>query len=343
VTKTPEPVKVEPEPVPEPLPRVEPPEPIPDAIGTEPISGEPGQEKVLYLFLPKEEDEDLRSKKVRFYVELPFAVPDIEVEEVREGERPDVSQDIRTYPSVTIFDKVFEGLPPVKQILAEIRSRKREGRGPAPMRTLLPGMRSRKEQAPDGQEATWQGGWPRAKPHVVEPDTIKHEHHKGQKKEHAHTISAPALKPKLHYSYLVEEDETRAFEAFKAVMKEGAKGLCVTRPPVRRVKDEFGLESAEFLLLSTSDIPREGQHSSKDMDGLAKKLEAFMEKNDPSVVLIDRSEVLVSTAGFDEFVKLVHRLNEGLESYKCCVLVQMDPHALKENEARALRRELTKL
>ena len=68
-----------------------------------------------------------------------------------------------------------------------------------------------------------------------------------------------------------------------------------------------------------------------------------MEANETSAIILDRSEVLIEAAGFDAFVKLVHRLNEGLENCKCCLLIQMDSHLVKENELRSLRRELTRL
>jgi hypothetical protein len=91
-----------------------------------------------------------------------------------------------------------------------------------------------------------------------------------------------------------------------------------------------------------SDTPREGQHPAKDLVGLAKRIEAFMEANDTSAVLLDRSDVLLSTAGLDALIMLVHRLNEVLEICKSCVLVQMDTQAVRETDLRALRRELTK-
>jgi tetratricopeptide (TPR) repeat protein len=316
----------------------------PEPPAPEPQAAKPAPEEVkLYLFMPKEEDEELRAMKVKLYVELPFAAPDIEVEEIKEGERPDLAKDVVSYPSVMLFGKVHKGIPPVKELLAEMRSKQRDSRGPAPMRALIPGGgRARRQPARSAGPSGADIGT-----HMVE------ERGSGQETPAAapepRSIAPPGLVPrpvavpKFHYSYLVEgEDDSRAFEALKAVMASGAKGLCVTRPPVRRIKDEFGLEGAEFLLLSTSDVPREGQHLAKDLDGLAKKIEAFMEASDSSAVLLDRSEVLLGAAGLDAFVRLVHRLNESLEICKCCLLVQMDTHTIKEADLRALRRELTK-
>ena len=290
------------------------------------ISKAPPEEIKLYLFMPKQEDDVLRAQKVKLYVELPFAAPDVEVEEIKEGERPDLAKDITSYPSVMFLGKVYQGIPPIKDLIAELRTKQRELRGPAPMRALLP------------------GGKPRSRPvhppvvAKVEPET----YWGGKGTPTVAEVPKPAA-PKFHYSYIIEgEDDIRAYEAFKEMLTSGAKGLCITRPPVRRIKDQFGLESTEFLLLSTSDVPREGQISAKDLDGLAKKIEAFMEANETSAVLLDRSEVLVAAGGLDAFVKLVHRLNEGLENCKSCILVQMDSHMMKENELRVLRRELTK-
>jgi hypothetical protein len=198
-----------------------------------------------------------------------------------------------------------------------------------PKRQAQPSVRAKPE---GGAEGFWTG----------KRDTISKVEPKSE--QAPVTPATPAASPKFHYSYIIEsEDDTRAFEAFKNVLSQGAKGLCITRPPVRRIKDQFGLEAAEFLLLSTADTPREGQHPVKDLDGLTKKIETFMEANQTSIVLLDRSEVLINSAGVDAFIKLVHTLNEVLENCRCCILVQMDSHTMKENDLRVLRRELTKL
>ena len=320
-----------------------PPEEAPKAPEPAPPVEKPAAEEVkLYLFMPKEEDEELRAQKVKLYVELPFAAPDIEVEEVKEGDRPDLSKDVASYPSVMLFGKVHKGIPSVKELLAEMRSRQRESRGPAPMRALIPG--GGRARRPTGK-AAGPSGADIGKHMVDERVSVQETHEAPEPKGMAPAglVPRPAAVPKFHYSYLLEgDDDARAFEALKAAMATGAKGLCVTRPPVRRIKDEFGLEGAEFLLLSTADAPREGQHPAKDLDGLAKKVEAFMEASGTSAVLLDRADVLLGAAGLDAFVRLVHRLNEGLETCNCCVLVQMDPHTVRESDLRAIRRELTK-
>ena len=313
-------------------------------VAPEPIAqptAEAHEELKLILFMPKEEDEALRAQKVKLYVELPFAVPDVDVEEIIEGNDHERAKGIETYPSVMFMGKVFKGIPAAKELSAELRSRQKDVRGPAPKRALIGMGAAPRRQSPavvktkpepTGAEGFWTGkreNYPKVEPKRQPEET---------------TLPKPVDSPKFHYSYIIEgEDDARAFEAFKGILSQGAKGLCVTRPPVRRIKDQFGLETADFLLLSTSDTPREGQHHAKDLDGLAKKIEAFMAANPISSVLLDRSEFLINVAGVDAFVKLIHTLNEILDNCRCCVLVQMDSHTMKDNDLRVLRRELTKL
>jgi|GEM_PF-1941177 len=314
--------------------------PVPEPV--QQPTAEAHEELKLILFMPKEEDEALRAQKVKLYVELPFAIPDVDVEEVIEGADPERSKDIETYPSVMFMGKVFKGIPAAKELSVELRARQKDVRGPAPKRALIgmggvPKRQStppapRPKPEPRGTEGFWTGkreNYPKVEP-KSEPAPV--------------TPAKPADSPKFHYSYIIEgEDDARAFEAFKGLVAQGAKGMCITRPPVRRIKDQYGLEAAEFLLLSTADTPREGQHQAKDLEGLVKKIEAFMEANQTSIVLLDRSEMLINAAGVDAFVKLIHTLNEVLENCRCCILVQMDSHTMKDNELRVLRRELTKL
>lgn len=260
----------------------------------------------IYLFIPDEKDEDetFRRQKVRFYVELPFVAPDLDVVEIRKGENHELSSKISDYPSVLLLGKVFPGIPSAKDLSDEIKALSRGPRKKAPTR---------------------------------KPETLK-----------VPTKKAPAPaktgKAKFHYSYLMEgEDHAAAYRMVHDIMSKGAKAMVVTRPPIRKIKDEFGLDDAEFLLISTSESPRKGQHPVQDLDELGRQIEAFMETNEKSIVLLDRAELMMKHAGFDRFLRMVHILNECIDACQSILLVPMDSHLVGKMEMRTLRRELSKI
>jgi tetratricopeptide (TPR) repeat protein len=281
----------------------------------------PEEPKVL-LFMPRDEDDALRRQKVRFFVELPFVAPELEVEEVREGERTELASKmgVTEYPSLALYGRIFPGIPSAKDLADLARAQRKRRR---------PGKEVKKD--PGKAKAA-----PKKKAKPKEPAA--------ETKVPTAPVTVKGEKVDFHYSYLLE-DEThdRAVEIFKGILDRGAKGLCVTRPPTRKLKDRFGHEDIEFLLLSTSDPPRKGQHFVKNIKEIGEQIESFMDRHGTSVVLIDRAQVLIQHATFDGFLRMIHMLNECLDHCKSCLLVPLDPHLIGNMEMRTLRRELTKL
>jgi len=301
---------------------------IPKEPALEPPTTEllvPTEVPKVYLFTPPNETDAFRRQKVRFFVELPFIAPEIEVEEITQGVRDDLADEwsVTEYPSLVMFGKVFPGLPSVKDLVDVLRSRKKE----------LEAVTGKAKVVKVPQKA--------APPKVTK--VREKEPHSPPVEAVPGKVTAPG-KVKFHYSYAVEEEgHERSYTLFKEMVDRGAQGLVITRPPVRKLKDKFGIEDAEFYLISTSDEPRKGQYRVKDLEDLAHQIEIFMESQGTSVVLLDRSEVILKHVGFDRFLKMLHGLNECLDSCKSCLIMPLDPHLIGNIEMRTLRRELTQL
>jgi tetratricopeptide (TPR) repeat protein len=284
----------------------------------------PPEAPKVYLFMPPSENDALRRQKVRFFVELPFIAPEVEVEEITQGVRDDLANEwgVTEYPSLVLFGKVFPGLPSVKDLTDVLRSHRME-------LEAVTGKAKAVKAPPKPMPAKVANVEPK-------PSSEKVDQAPAKKK-------APA-RLKYHYSYAVEEEgHDRSYTVFKEMLDRSAKGLVVTRPPVRKLKDQFGIGDAEFYLISTADEPRKGQYRIKDLEDLTHQIEIFMESHDTSVVLLDRVEVIIGHASFDRFLRMLHALNECLDSCQSCLIVPLDPHLIGNIEMRTLKRELTPL
>jgi hypothetical protein len=149
------------------------------------------------------------------------------------------------------------------------------------------------------------------------------------------------LKP--HYIYLLKTKKSdKAFALFKKMTGSGFRGLCVTRPPLKRITDEYGLSNIEIIAMARSKV-RPGYLLAGDIEGLEKRIEEFVENNEKTVILLDRLEFLTLHNPFQRIMGLVHFLNECVDGATSCAIICVDKETLSEKQQSLLFRETTTL
>lgn len=144
-------------------------------------------------------------------------------------------------------------------------------------------------------------------------------------------------------SYLVvDESPSLSFEVFRDLVTHGYQGLCITRLPPKRVRDEFGLEKTPVLWLSRVS-PEKDAMRPWPLEGISIAVEHFISTGEKTVVLLDGLEYIISHNDFQSSLTLLHDLNERMAMEDSILIVPLDPDALDEKEFALIRRDLVEL
>lgn len=133
--------------------------------------------------------------------------------------------------------------------------------------------------------------------------------------------------------YLIKEKTpTLSHNVFTDLIKNGYRGLALSRTPEKEFKKNFNVEF-EFLLFSESGRKKSiTPHSER----IEKVINNQLRK---SVILIDRFDYLIIKNGFKETLKFVFRLNEITYLKNLVVILSVDPTILPKHNIRSLEKE----
>ncbi len=130
-----------------------------------------------------------------------------------------------------------------------------------------------------------------------------------------------------------------SYSVFGHMVKEGLRGLCVTRQYPDRVRRERNLPDIRIIWLSHT--PGEDYHNPTALGILTKAICKFIEDSGgEAVVLIDGLEYLMVNNGFLQTLMFVEQINEFVMQRKATVLFPVSPEALDEKELALLERNL---
>src|SRR2546430_2317965 len=141
------------------------------------------------------------------------------------------------------------------------------------------------------------------------------------------------------YFLFINGAAAQAFEIFKALVRHGAKGLCITGRAPKAVMAEYGLERTPVLWLSRVAAEKNAIRPSPP-ENVAMAIEHFIEASERPVVLMDGFEYMVSHNDFGSVLALMHDLNESVAIHESILIVPFDPSAFNEREIALIRREV---
>ncbi|UCE38231.1 MAG: DUF835 domain-containing protein [Thermoplasmata archaeon] len=96
-------------------------------------------------------------------------------------------------------------------------------------------------------------------------------------------------------SYIVSEEEADiSFQIFKDMIKQGFRGLCITKRPPDEVKYKYSLDNATILWLTTESTKSMPTISPLNLQELHTIIKEFIERGKNNVVLLDSLEYLIA-------------------------------------------------
>lgn len=140
-------------------------------------------------------------------------------------------------------------------------------------------------------------------------------------------------------SYLVKERKPDlSLRLFRMLLREGRKGLMVTRRHPSKFKEDPLFADVELIWLSHT--PGENFHNPRSLGGLSQRITRFIKEEEEAAVLLDGLEYLVLNNNFVQTLLFVESVNEFAMQATAAVLIPIDPEALEAKELALLERNL---
>jgi len=153
---------------------------------------------------------------------------------------------------------------------------------------------------------------------------------------------SPGSKIPAGRSYLfVKSGEYSAFMAFKYLLREGRRGLILSRTNPEKIASRYGIDSPIIWIVSRP--PPGSKAIAVDPVRLGKiySLIADFAKNNPgAVVLLDGIEYLISENDFESTMKTLQLVNEAIALSGSILLLPVNPEKLDAQQLGFLEREV---
>jgi len=142
-------------------------------------------------------------------------------------------------------------------------------------------------------------------------------------------------------SYLVKDDVEKAFEIFADNVFSGLEGLCITREFPPKVREKYSLEKTPIIWLAEERV--EGQTTIHSIQDLSIMIEQFLVKSKRSVVLLDGFEYLITSFGFEPFIRFLQLNRSRFERNNSILIAPLLEKALDAKEEKLVEREMRPL
>ncbi|MFQ6127766.1 MAG: DUF835 domain-containing protein [Thermoplasmata archaeon] len=146
----------------------------------------------------------------------------------------------------------------------------------------------------------------------------------------------PSLK--FRYTYMVKSDvEDLPFDLILDAVREGTRGICITRVFPDIVRRRFG--DTEIPVIWLSSTAKDDCIRPRDLEKLSLIIEKFILIG-PSVVLLDGIDYLITNNGFKPVLRLIQILGDYVSVHYSILLVTVPPGVIDENDLVLLEREI---
>ncbi len=138
---------------------------------------------------------------------------------------------------------------------------------------------------------------------------------------------------------MVKERRPRlSYQLFDMFLRDGRKGLIISRRHPSKLRSERELEGVRLVWLSHT--PGEDFHNPSALGSLNKLICRFIQDNERAVVLLDGLEYLTLYNDFVQTLLFVEHVNEFVMQNPGVVLVPLNPSALDSKQLALLERNL---
>jgi len=140
------------------------------------------------------------------------------------------------------------------------------------------------------------------------------------------------------FAYLIKEEKPeKAYEFFEREIKNGSRGLCITRNYPVKIKAKYEIGDTPMIWLSN--IGKDNSLRPKDLEKLSYSLEQFLQNNE-GVILLDGLEYLITNNNFLTVLRFVQSLRDQIAINHSILLMALNPSTLDPHELNLLEKEV---
>jgi hypothetical protein len=160
----------------------------------------------------------------------------------------------------------------------------------------------------------------------------------GEKAE-GESPSAPKFIFSAGESYLIESpDPSASLGAFKRLLTEGFRGLCVSSMNPALLRKRQGLDSVQFTSIWLSQVADAKMTvSPTDIPSICRHVDEFLQGGGRMVVLMLDIPLLRAQMDFKTLMSLLQYLEDSVSTVDCRLIVSLDPAALEQKELSVVR------
>jgi phosphoenolpyruvate synthase/pyruvate phosphate dikinase len=141
-------------------------------------------------------------------------------------------------------------------------------------------------------------------------------------------------------SYLVEEEKPEvSHRLFVTKLKEGYKGLAITRGHPRVLREKLGSTDAVVFWLTDHESKTE-RTVSPSLERIMLIIEEFIRPDKKSVVLLDDIQYLISNTTFEGIVRFIRSIVDEISERPSIFLISVNHQSLRSQECSILEREM---
>ncbi|MGQ9582423.1 MAG: DUF835 domain-containing protein [Thermoplasmatota archaeon] len=145
-------------------------------------------------------------------------------------------------------------------------------------------------------------------------------------------------------TYLIKEPKPdNSLSLFASLIKQGAKGFCITRVHPKRIRKRFELPDTPMLWITTSEVPDEKCVHPSDLAKLNMAINDALKKHENLVLLLEGIEYLITYNGFDSILRFVQFINDHIMVTSARFIITLDPATLDTGSLHILERDLVPL
>lgn len=143
------------------------------------------------------------------------------------------------------------------------------------------------------------------------------------------------------YTYMIKSDtKDMPFDLVQDSVREGVRGICITRVFPDIVKRRFGDMDIPVVWLSST--AKEECIRPRDLEKLSLVIEKFI-LIAPSVVLLDGVDYLITNNGFKSVLRLVQILRDYVSVHYSVLLITVPPAVIDEHDMVLLEKEMDEI
>jgi len=143
-------------------------------------------------------------------------------------------------------------------------------------------------------------------------------------------------------SYLILDESVRqSFDMFVSLQISGYHGLLFSRGNPVSLKNS--LSSLPTMMFLFDDHQHQGFQTIVSLDDVYIRIQQFVQTHDPSVVLLDRLDYLMTIHSYKEVLEMIYTLNSLISSHHVILLIRMNASLLSKADLELLQQEVSML